>query len=309
MARHLKYQDVQSKVEFFIPDRASLLSLVRNMVAEDQTGNNRLLRAKLVLELYKYSLNEINEDHSLVPKELSALTSELEELRLSFLNQVKTIVNPGSVNLEELELVQISPEEAYFIHTHQHYLLSARHGFAHLALQTRQGEVLGLASFSTNDLRHLDNVLPSSVAPEEVAVLSRFVVFDNAPFNTSSWFLAQTNKWLQLHRPDLRLMISYSDPNLGFPGTTYKAINANLIASESKKRYLFYNNRYISDRAVLEKFGTADINVLQAGNIPVQSSKGLLLPLKVFAWELSRRKQIDFSKGHVVISPSKKLVG
>jgi hypothetical protein len=309
MARHLKYQNVQSRVEFFIPDRTSLLSLVRDMVAEDQSGNNRLLRAKLVLELYKYSLDQINQDHSLVPKELSALTGELEELRLSFLNRVKTIVNPGSVNLDELELIQISPEEAHFIHTHQHYLLSARHGFVHLALQTKQGEWLGLASFSTNDLRHLDNVLPSSVAPEEVAVLSRFVVFDNAPFNTSSWFLSQTTKWLQQNRPDLRLVISYSDPNLGFPGTTYKAINANLIASESKKRYLYYNNRYISDRAVLEKFGTADMNLLQASNIPVESSKGALLPLKVFAWTLSRKKLIDFSKGHVVISPSKKLVG
>ena len=58
-----------------------------------------------------------------------------------------------------------------------------------------------------------------------VLELTRLALYDWAPHNSESWFIAQSFKYLRAHRPDILILISYADGRHGHVGTIYQATN------------------------------------------------------------------------------------
>lgn len=58
-----------------------------------------------------------------------------------------------------------------------------------------------------------------------VMELTRLAVYDWAPRNSESWFIAQSFRWMERNRPDVSILISYADSSVGHVGTIYQATN------------------------------------------------------------------------------------
>jgi hypothetical protein len=298
-----------NSAECEVTDRKQFFLFVSKAIPPEASKYNRMFRARLILELYKYLLIDVLANPEIIRMEIDALLTELESL---FDQETPNLLLPGKDQTIVLGNSRISPLpdiEAMNIHARYHYLLTPRRGKFHLGLFSEDGRMLGLASFSENDLSHLNSILPPGIEQQDTLVLSRFVTFDHTPFNTPTRFLAQTSRWIRRNFPGVRLVLSYLDPNLGFEGTIYKAYNAVLVAEESKKRYLYFNGRYVSDRSMLERFGTADFKKLSELDLAVSLSKEKLLPLQVFAWDIRRKQSIGYGIDSRMISPHANLVG
>jgi hypothetical protein len=58
-----------------------------------------------------------------------------------------------------------------------------------------------------------------------VMELTRLALYDWAPRNSESWFIAQTFRWMECNRPDVSILLSYADSSVGHVGTIYQATN------------------------------------------------------------------------------------
>lgn len=58
-----------------------------------------------------------------------------------------------------------------------------------------------------------------------VMELTRLALYDWAPRNSESWFIAQTFRWMERNRPDVSILLSYADSSVGHVGTIYQATN------------------------------------------------------------------------------------
>jgi hypothetical protein len=106
--------------------------------------------------------------------------------------------------------------------------------------------------------------------------------------------------------------MTYCDPNVGFPGTIYKASNWHLAALEKKERYLYIDGEYVTDRACKAKYGTADYNILLSitgGGI--QRSQHPLVPLQIFILATNRRSRllVEHLAAPVTICPDASITG
>lgn len=58
-----------------------------------------------------------------------------------------------------------------------------------------------------------------------VMELTRLALYDWAPRNSESWFIARSFDWLRTERPDVQILVSYADSAQGHLGTIYQATN------------------------------------------------------------------------------------
>ncbi len=61
--------------------------------------------------------------------------------------------------------------------------------------------------------------------------LVRLFVFDGYGGNIESYLIGESFRWLKKNRPDIKALISYSDPMQGHVGTVYQAYSSSSIAS------------------------------------------------------------------------------
>lgn len=82
--------------------------------------------------------------------------------------------------------------------------------------------------------------------------LRRFCLINEAPFNSETWFLSRTVKFLKgQHVPKL---ISFADTNRGHEGTIYKASSWEFIGQEEyRQQILKIGRRSVSMREVYQK--------------------------------------------------------
>ena len=60
---------------------------------------------------------------------------------------------------------------------------------------------------------------------DEVLELTRLVCLDGYATNTESWFIGQSFKWLKKHAPEVKVLVSYADPEQKHSGGIYRATN------------------------------------------------------------------------------------
>lgn len=136
------------------------------------------------------------------------------------------------------------------------------------------------------DVESLNELLPASIAPLDVRIISRVFAFDDAPRNGISYTLARAAR-RERHREYAELLLTYVNPNLGFTGVSYKASGWELLGEDSSFTYRYLDGRYITDRRLSESFATCDDNelsrLLDGRYSPTRMP---LAPLLVFARRL-----------------------
>lgn len=160
----------------------------------------------------------------------------------------------------EVALIETDNEAAAFIQRH-HYSGSYPAARCRVGLY-RADELVGAAVFSVScNERVIPSYLPE-LEPLEGVELGRFVLLDDVPGNGESWFLARAFELLKRAKPEVRGVLSYSDPvprhdedgQLILPGhigTIYQAHNGCYMGRSSPRTLtLDRRGRVISPRTL-----------------------------------------------------------
>jgi hypothetical protein len=82
----------------------------------------------------------------------------------------------------------------------------------------------GVITFGTIPKNNASSICGPDRAPS-VLELTRLALYDWAPKNSESWFIAHAIHELRRIRPDIHILISYADQSVGHVGTIYQATN------------------------------------------------------------------------------------
>jgi hypothetical protein len=193
----------------------------------------------------------------------------------------------------------ITEQESRLVLERLHYLYSARTSSRHLGLRTRsENQLAALLTLSSLDLPDVARLLPQDVPPSSVLVVSRVYVFPWAPYNTVSYLLGRTSRWLTTEMPRIQALVTYVNPNMGFTGVSYRAANWVPFAHEVGTRYSYVDGWYVTDRALAVRFGTSDPTRLgsllgsrfQVTRIPLQ-------PLSLYVYFLDKELRRMYNSG------------
>ena len=87
----------------------------------------------------------------------------------------------------------------------------------------------------------------------QVIELRRLCLIDETPKNSESYFIGQTLKWLKKNT-EIKVVVSYADPNYGHQGTIYKATNFEHVGMTSKGKVIWWNGKKYHDKAIRAKY-------------------------------------------------------
>jgi hypothetical protein len=220
----------------------------------------------------------------------------------------------SEIRLRDLRIGLVDDSLAELIHESHHYLGSPRREGLNLGLFfngfDNRERLLMLATFSPFDLFHISNLLPAAVKSSQIVVLSRLFAFDVCPPNTISFGLARMFKIIQSKLSGVKMVMSYLNPNIGFSGAVYRASNWKLFGLERKERYLYLDGEYVTDRRLIDTYGSAKYDFLSrtlGGRI--QRSVQGILPLHIYAYYFDERLKRHCENTPVYeFGPNRKLV-
>jgi hypothetical protein len=272
----------------------------------DEKNIPESLLRQVLLHLHRFGITEIS-TLGVLEHEVSRIG---ERLAAKIAQVPVELRSPAEVNLQGTHLDIVDLKTAELVHRTYHYLGSPRENGIHLGLYSDRvsgdPKLMTLVTLSEFDLPHIVNALPSGIHGEQVMVLSRLFSFSWCPRNAMSHTLGLTFSWVRQHRPGVRMLLTYLDPNLGFRGTIYRATNWILFGRENKKRYLYLDGDYVTDRRMIKEYGTADLEKLEAllGS-RIASSREPLRQLELYAYFLDPKDRAKHSQGfaHVFIPP------
>lgn len=223
-----------------------------------------------------------------VVEEAGRLAQRLCSLRQEYKPDVKSTSIPP---LSSISGEVIDPPIAAAIFDRYHYLLSHRQDSFSMGLKanSRLKWPFVIASLSPFDLENLVSGAPLFQRRGTVLVLSRVFAFPWAPRNSISYLLKRIRSYVRNAFPDVTLLVTYVNPNVGFRGTSYRADNWSRIGGEVGTRYLYVDGNYRTDRSLVEEYGTASIPALssQLGQ-RFQVSRYALKPLTVLTRSLRK---------------------
>ena len=88
---------------------------------------------------------------------------------------------------------------------------------------------------------------------EEVIELRRLVLVDDTKRNAESYFIGRTLRWLKINT-DIRVVVSYADPEYGHSGVVYRASNFKLIGQSSKGKVIIRKGKKYHDKTIRTKY-------------------------------------------------------
>jgi len=191
-----------------------------------------------------------------------------------------------------MDIVRIDAPPAAAVLGHFHYLRSPREDSVNVAA-VYSGRIAAICSISRLDLPLIEQQLP--VMRGEAAVISRVFAFDWAPRNTISYLLARAERYASREQGEIRMLLTYVNPNLGFTGASYKAANWLPLGCETGTRYAYLDKRYITDRRVCQ--------LARADRLRVEYSRMPLRPLVLLCRLLDKGLQRAHPKGFHVVVP------
>ena len=196
--------------------------------------------------------------------------------------QAADSVPRGAFTLPELRFAEIDEDLARPLLTHLHYLGSVRPGSRYFALlDPREGLPVALCSLSALQWPRLARKLEqqSELPPERILDVSRVFAVDSAPRNCISTLLSRVRDVVRRTSPDIALLTTVVDQNLGFTGHSYRAANWAQWMTIQPRPYLYENGRFVTPRQLREQFGTTDFGELRRSHprITFQRSRTPLL--------------------------------
>lgn len=115
---------------------------------------------------------------------------------------------------------------------------------------------------------------------KDVIELRRLCCIDKTPKNTESYFIGRTLRWLK-QNTDIKIVVSYADPEYGHSGVIYKASNFKLLGKTSRGRVIMWNGKKYHDKAIrtkyrgkLKPFAEKLLNALNDGSATYKNTTG-----------------------------------
>lgn len=87
----------------------------------------------------------------------------------------------------------------------------------------------------------------------EVLELRRLVLIDDTPRNSESFFIGHTLRWLK-RNTEVKIIVSYADPNYGHSGVIYRATNFEHVGMTAPGKVIMYNGKKYHDKAIRTKY-------------------------------------------------------
>lgn len=176
---------------------------------------------------------------------------------------------PEAPSLSELEVRIIKQQDAEPVLAHFHYLRSFREDSVSVAALYKH-RIVALCSVSPLDLSALARRLRID-SFREAAMISRVFAFDWAPRNVISYLLARTDESKAVSS-NVRVLLTYLNPNMGFTGASYKAANWVQLGLETGTRYAYLHGEYITDRRLssLPPFERHSVEYSQMPLLPLE---------------------------------------
>ena len=107
------------------------------------------------------------------------------------------------------------------------------------------------------------------INPTKCLELRRLVSIDNTPKNTESYFIGQTFKWLKQNASNIKMLISYADPEQMHLGTIYQATNWSYQDCRDIQLMPNYSvslgepHKWIHSRTVFSRYGSHNVEHLK----------------------------------------------
>ena len=225
------------------------------------------IERQLWQQLARFNAHQLHSENT-VSSELGRVVQTLVERRKDIPREFLGAEYPQPIQLQYTTLELVPHITASDIHRSLHYLGSPRSSGIHLGLfaaggDRNAGRLLSLVTLSSFDLEHLSNSMFPGYRCTEVLVVSRIVTMDGSPRNTGSYALGRAFDWVRKNLPEVKCLVTYCNPNLAFSGALYKATNWVLIGFEHKRRNLYVDGYYVTDREIIKRYGTANFLLLR----------------------------------------------
>ena len=88
---------------------------------------------------------------------------------------------------------------------------------------------------------------------EDVIELRRLCCIDDTPKNTESFFIGACLRWLKKNT-NIKIIVSYADPEYGHSGIIYQASNFTMIGKTSPGKVIIWNDKKYHDKAIRTKY-------------------------------------------------------
>jgi hypothetical protein len=131
-----------------------------------------------------------------------------------------------------------------------------------------EDKLIGVACYGDPIGRLSGQSISEMLDRTEVLELVRLFVFDGYGSNIESWFLGKTFDWLRENVPQIKGLISYSDPKEGHAGTIYQATNwiyqGNSLRFNDGWSFKFdEDGKWQHGRTIFPYYGTNNPNEIQ----------------------------------------------
>lgn len=88
---------------------------------------------------------------------------------------------------------------------------------------------------------------------EDVMELRRLVLIDDTKRNAESYFIGSALRWLKKNT-EIKVIVSYADPEYGHSGVVYRASNFKLVGKSSAGRVIFWKGKKYHDKTIRTKY-------------------------------------------------------
>lgn len=110
----------------------------------------------------------------------------------------------------------------------------------------------------------------SSISPllkrKEIIELTRLYLYDEEPKNIESFFIHQTIRRLRRDKPEIRVIIAYSDPEVKHLGIIYQASNFLYQGTKHKlvtSYWFIINGKRLHERTVIARYGSSKPEIIK----------------------------------------------
>jgi hypothetical protein len=279
------------------PDSRELQAMAREAAARHAVPAHEVL-VRLLLHLPRDADGEGMVEPRVAGDESERLAAELAAATAEHSDWQKP-PGGGGLDVGAITLEEVDQSTARVVLERFHYLGSFRPNSRHFGGVAAE-RLAALLTLSDLDVP----TIAERLSDENVMVLSRVFAFDWAPRNTLSFLMSRIFRELRRDPEAPRLLVTYLNPNVGFTGASYRAANWVLWAREAGTRYAYLDGRYVTDRVLARRFGSAAPDVLEAAlGDRIVFSRMPLRPLDLYAYPLDPGLRTELERGEPMELP------
>jgi hypothetical protein len=137
-------------------------------------------------------------------------------------------------------------------------------------------ELIGVITFGLSAQPKMAQSIISFLGQHDYYELQRLHVMDCTDKNFESWFIAKAICWLKENKPNIKMLVSFSDPFYGHQGTVYQATNWLYMGKTSPVYVYVKETGEIVHNRTIQK-GKVDVSNLRKEKRPPKNKYVLFL--------------------------------